>query len=252
MGLLEIFAGGAFALVEIGHGVEAQAIHAEIEPEVHDLDDFLVNFGIVEIQVRLMRKKPVPEISLGDVVPGPIGNFDVFENDARMAVLRRGVGPDVKVPPAAAGGRAAGALEPRVLIGGVVEHQLGDYAEPALVRLAETFFKIVERAIRRVYAGVVRDVVAVVFQRRGIERQEPDGGDAEVLDVIQLLGESPEIAGAVAVGIEEGADVDFVDDAALIPERLGAETFGNVFFACHSLDSKNYFTAGPMDLETPR
>ena len=46
--------------------------------------------------------------------------------------------------------------------------------------------KSLERAVGRVDLGVVGDVVAVVAQRRGIERQQPERGDAEVLQVVEL------------------------------------------------------------------
>ena len=45
----------------------------------------------------------------------------------------------------------------------------------------EELLEVVERAVVRVDVGVVGDVVAVVLERRRVERQQPDGGDAEVL-----------------------------------------------------------------------
>ena len=65
--------------------------------------------------------------------------------------------------------------------------------------------------------GVVGDVVAVVAQRRGTEGQQPDGGDAQVLQVVELLRQAAEIADAVGHAVEEGADVDFVDDGVFVP-----------------------------------
>jgi hypothetical protein len=56
------------------------------------------------------------------------------------------------------------------------------------------------------HAAVVGDVVAVVTPRRGAERQQPECVDAEIVDVIELRGEAAEIADAVVVAVEEGAD----------------------------------------------
>ena len=86
--------------------------------------------------------------------------------------------------------------------------------------------EVAQRAVVRVDVGVVGDVVAVVAQRRGIERQQPDRGDAEVLQVVELRGQAAEVADAVAVAVEEGPDVDLVDDRVLVPERIGGRRSG--------------------------
>ena len=62
-----------------------------------------------------------------------------------------------------------------------------------------------QRAVVGMDVGVVGDVVAVVAQRRGIERQQPERGDAEVLQVVELLGQAAEVADAVAVAVVERA-----------------------------------------------
>ena len=41
VGLGKVLVVGAFALAEIGHGIEPQPVDAEVEPIVQDLDDFL-------------------------------------------------------------------------------------------------------------------------------------------------------------------------------------------------------------------
>src|SRR5579875_279866 len=65
--------------------------------------------------------------------------------------------------------------------------------------------------------AVVGDVVPVVTQRRGIERQQPQRRHPELLEVAELLDETPEIADAVAVAVVEGADVQLVEDGVLVP-----------------------------------
>ncbi len=80
--------------------------------------------------------------------------------------------------------------------------------------------KSCERAVAGVDVGVIGDVVAVVPQGRGVEGQQPDGGDAQVLEVVEPLGQAAEVADAVAVAVLEGADVDLVDDGVLVPEGI--------------------------------
>ena len=50
---------------------------------------------------------------------------------------------------------------------------------------------------------------------------QPDSGDAQVLQVIELLGKTAEIAHAVFVAVVERAYVDFIDDCVFVPERVG-------------------------------
>src|SRR5690606_2090191 len=63
-------------------------------------------------------------------------------------------------------------------------------------------------------------VVAVVAHRRGIERHQPDGVDAQVLDVVQPAGQPAEVADAIVVAVEERLDVGLVDDGVLEPKRI--------------------------------
>ncbi len=164
----------------------------------------------------------MPEVGLGHRVPGPVGRLGVGEDDARARVLVVVVAPHVEVALGRARRRAPRGLEPRVLVRGVVDDQLGDDAQLQPVRLLEHLAEVVERAVLRVDLVVVGDVVAVVLERRGVERHQPDRVDAEVLDVAELGGEALEVADAVVVGIEEGLDVELVDDRIHVPVRLVA------------------------------
>ena len=76
---------------------------------------------------------------------------------------------------------------------------------------------LADGAVVGVDAPVVGDVVAVVATGRRVERQDPDRGDAQVDEVIQLLDEPPEVADAVPVRIAERAHVQLVDDRVLVP-----------------------------------
>src|SRR5436190_7195614 len=70
------------------------------------------------------------------------------------------------------------------------------------------------------HVGVVGDVVAAVAERRRIERQDPDRGDAEVAEVVELVDQPVDVTGAVAARVLERADVDLVDDRVLVPVRI--------------------------------
>ena len=75
------------------------------------------------------------------------------------------------------------------------------------------------RPVVRVDRPVVGDVVAVVAQRRGVERQQPEGRDAQVVQVVELRDEAPEVADAVVVAVAERPHVELVDDGVAVPVR---------------------------------
>jgi hypothetical protein len=107
-----------------------------------------------------------------------------------------------------------------MLVGRVVQDELGDDAQPPPMRLTEEHFEVLQRAAIRVNVEVVGRVVPVVLHRRRVERQEPQRGDAELLEVIELLGQTREIADAVAIRVEERPDPQLVEDGVFVPERI--------------------------------
>jgi hypothetical protein len=92
----------------------------------------------------------------------------------------------------------------------------------ALVGLGDQVVEVLERAVLRVDVLVVGDVVAEVDLRRRIDGREPDGVDAESLQVVEPLGDAVQVADAVAVRILKTARVDLVDDCVLPPVLLAA------------------------------
>ena len=122
--------------IRYGNRVQAEAVHAHVEPELHGAEHRLQHARVVEVEVGLVAEEAVPVVLLRHRVPGPVRRLGVGEDDARALVLLVGVAPHVVVALARARRRAPRGLEPRVLVGGVVHHQLGDHLQPAALRLA--------------------------------------------------------------------------------------------------------------------
>ena len=120
-----------------------------------------------------------------------------------------------------------------MLVGGVVDDELGDDPDAALMRRLDEDPEVVERPVGRVDVEIFLDVVAVVPQRRGIERHQPDRRHAEIADVVELRGHAGEVADPVVVGIEEGLDVDLIDQGVAVPLRVGA--VDHVYAVCDEL-----------------
>ncbi len=231
VGLWKVLAVRPFALEEIGDGVEAQSVDAEIEPEPQHVGDGLSNERVVEVEVRLMGEEPVPVVRLGDRIPRPVRRLGVLEDDPDVVEAVRRVTPDVEVAFGATGFRTACPLEPGVLVRGVVDDEFGDNSHVASVRRIQELLEVIEGSVAGVNVVVLGDVVPVVAQRRRIERQEPDGVDAEATQVVESGRETLEVADAVVVGVGEGADMNFVDDGVFVPEWWAQ----NPWINCHTV-----------------
>ena len=218
--LLEVLADRPFALDQVRHRVEPQPVDAAVQPELHHAVDRPQDLGVVEIEVRLVMEEAVPVVRLGGVVPAPVRGLGVGEDDADAVVLPVGLAPDVELALRGAGGRPPRRLEPWVLVGGVVDDELGDDANVAAMRFRHEALEVLHRPVVRMDVLVVGDVVAVVPERRRIEGQQPERVDAEALEVVEPLCQAGEVADAVVVAVEEGAHVHLVDDGVLVPEGV--------------------------------
>ena len=83
----QVFAIRALSLEQIGNGVQPHAVDPHAEPEIDERQNGLPHGGIVVIQVGLVRIKPMPVVGFGDRVPGPVGRFEVLEDDAGFFVF---------------------------------------------------------------------------------------------------------------------------------------------------------------------
>jgi hypothetical protein len=97
---------------------------------------------------------------------------------------------------------------------------------PRSCAAARKGLEILQRAVVRIDAVVVGDVVAVVLQRRGIERQNPDRRCPKFLEVIELLDQPAEVADAIAIAVVKGLNVQLVDDRIFVPEWVDGRRFG--------------------------
>ena len=68
----QVLAGSAFAFVEVGNGIQSNAVDPHIEPEIEHVLHFIVDLGMVEVQVRLMRVKAVPIVALRHRIQRPV------------------------------------------------------------------------------------------------------------------------------------------------------------------------------------
>jgi hypothetical protein len=93
----EVLAVGALLLEQVGHGVQPEAVDADVEPEPQGLDDGFLHPGVLVVQVGLVAEEAVPEVLLAHRVERPVRRLGVHEDDAGVLVALVGVGPDVEV-----------------------------------------------------------------------------------------------------------------------------------------------------------
>ena len=73
-----------------------------------------------------------------------------------------------------------------MLIGRVIDDELGEYSQLPPLGLLHEAAEIGHGAEIGIDGAVVRNIVAVVAARRGIERQQPKRGDADILQVVKF------------------------------------------------------------------
>ena len=114
-----------------------------------------------------------------------------------------------------------------MLIGDVVRDDVDDRPDPERSSLGDQRLGLGQGPEGGIDGAVVGDVVATVRQRRDVPRGEPDGVDAEGLQIGQPRADAGEVPGPVAVAVGEAAQVDLVDDRAA-PPRFAAGGSGRI------------------------
>src|SRR5262245_22445062 len=88
------------------------------------------------------------------------------------------------------------------------------------MRRCEKSLEIVKRTVALMHILIVRNVVSVIAQGRWEKGEQPETGDTQILQIVQLLDHAWKIADSVAITIEERLHVRFVNDRVLVPERI--------------------------------
>ena len=208
--------------------VDPEPVDAPVEPEAEDVLEHVADLGVAPVEVGLGAVEEV-EVPLPVRHAGPrVAAEHRLPVVGRLGAVRSAaVAEEVAGPLRAARRRRQRGLEPRVLARGVVGDQVDDHLEPELVGPGQQRVGVRQRAEERVDVAVVGDVVAVVVLRRGVERRDPEGVDAEVAEVGQPRGDAREVADAVAVAVRERAHVDLVGDRLAPPRLVGGRRIGS-------------------------
>ena len=80
--------------------------------------------------------------------------------------------------------------------------------------------EIREGTVNGIDIVVIGNIVAIIAQRRGIERQQPEGCDTQFVQIFQLLGQAGKVAYPARGGIAKGPDMGLVYHRLFIPNRV--------------------------------
>ena len=196
--------------------VEAEAVDAPLQPEAGGGEQGLLNLGIVDVEVRLGAQEIVEIVLAAAGIPGPARAVEDRLPIVRRGAVGFGVRPDVPVGLFIVAARPA-FVEPGVLVRGVGIDLVDDDFEAEAVGAFEQPVEIGQRSEDRVDPLIVGDVVAIILHRGSEEGRQPHCVDAQRGDMVEPLGDPGEVADPVAIGVEEGAGVDLIDDRAAPP-----------------------------------
>ncbi len=107
-----------------------------------------------------------------------------------------------------------------MLVRSVVQHQVHDDADIERMRRFDQGLQVFQVAVHVCDSVIIGDVITIVAQRRRIDRHQPDAVDAQVVDVLKLLLQPPQIAKPIPVAVLVGAHRHLVKNGILIPEII--------------------------------
>jgi len=164
--------------------VHAEAIDALVQPPAHHVEDLSAHPGVFPVEVRLLLGEEVQIILAGGFIILPGRAAEVGCPVVGLAAVP-GRAPDVVIAIGTVH-RLAGLDEPRVLVRGVIDHQVHHQLDAPAVHLCKQLFPVGQRAEVVHDVAVVADIVAVVVVGRLVHGGEPDDINPKGLEIIQL------------------------------------------------------------------
>ena len=231
----EVAAVGAEFLPDVGHGVQADDVHAPVAEIEHVLRHIVEYRRVGVVQVPLVGIEGRHDDLAGLLAPAEVAGrggredlghgFFKFLRDAPVVV------EEIALLHGALAG--AGAAGPFVVLARVVHHEIEADGDPPAVALVREGGEVLHCTQLRLHLAEVRDGIAAVAAALGAfeQRHQVQVIDAAVLDVIQLLPHTAERFGE-GIDIHQHADqlVPLVPGGIALPG--GVERAKLVFPRC--------------------
>jgi len=127
----------------------------------------------------------------------------------------------------------------------MVRHEVENDADPGFVQRAHQSVEVCKRAKERIDVDIIGDIIAEVGHRRGVDRRDPDGVDAEPTQVVGAIENAPQVADAIAIAVLKRARVNLIDDCLLPPRSLAHR-----LLQLRNARSSAYFPSAPISSKT--
>ncbi len=96
-------------------------------------------------------------------------------------------------------------------IGSVVHYEIEQHLDTALLRLGDQRIEVNQRPVLRIDGFVIGDVVTEIYLWRRKAGRNPYRIHPKLLQIIQVLGNSLQVTGAVVIRIAKAPRIDLVD-----------------------------------------
>ena len=203
-------------LLDIDDGIHPEAAQALFQPPVDILIDLLPNLRVFPVQIRLlfMEHMEVELVRAGQFLPAgaaevgpPVGG----QTSVRILI------PEIEELSVLSLRIRAGLLKPLMLIGAVIDHQVHQDIHVPLLRLGDQLLHVRHGAEPGVNVVIIRDIVSLIGKGGFIDRGKPENIHSQVLQIVQLLYDSPHIPDAVAVGVVKTLRVNLIRNLVMPP-----------------------------------
>ena len=199
--------------VELLGGIQPEAGNALVQPELHDAADFPSQRFISQVQVGHSGPEFALVLPVGALHGIIAGIHRLLFKKVVVHIRAHG---RVRLLSVFQGCQVFHSLaEPGMIHTGVVQHQIQNHPDIPLFALGQKKVKILHGAVLGVDIIVIHHIVFVIGAAR-VDGHEPDAVEAHVLNVIELRGQTLQVADAVTVAVAEGIDKHLVKGAVQI------------------------------------
>ena len=200
--------------------IHTEAVDSFFTPEIHHVVNFLADFFVFPVEIRLFLREQMQVIHLGLSIIFPCGTAEYTTPVVWFFSIDR-VFPDVVITVRIVFGFAA-FDKPVVFVGCVVDYEIHQDLDAAFVCLGEQFFVVFHCSVIFVDFLIIRNIVAVVILWRLKHWRDPQHIYAKFFQIIKFLYDSSDISNTISIAVIKTFRVDLIYDAFFPPFFLHA------------------------------
>ena len=195
--------------------IHTEAIDSFFTPECHHIINFLADFFVFPVEIRLFLREQMQVIHLGLGIIFPCGTAEYTAPVVWFFSVDR-VFPDIVITVRIVFGLAA-FDEPVVFIGSVIDNEIHQDLDAAFVCLGKQFFVVFHCSVVFVDLLIIRDIVTIVILWRLKHRRNPQHIYAKFFQIIKFLYDSSDISNAISIAVIKTFGIYLIYDAFFPP-----------------------------------